>query len=264
MDLANSLGGPRMLLLPADTIERLGRIPRFSEGYAVDAAETIRKMGPPIVEVFMVSHKWLQSRSDPMDASTGFPDTASNDKAKTISEYTKWRIKWVRHMHQFTPVILYWIDYSCLDQDHLERGVPLMPLWVACCERLLRIDHPEYDSRAWCRLEPLLACAYAFADHQTVISVGFENCWPSTGLKTKRPLLDPRAGHLTDPTDMARILPLIEQAEKALLKNPDVKSYDSGIIYEAGDRAHIKCFVLPSQPEEQDAQHADQAQPRFL
>ena len=85
MERANAISkgnGLRMLLLPSDTIDLLGRIPRSSEGEAVDAVETIESIGTATCEVFMVSHKWLRSRTDPMDATTGYPDTPTNYKAK--------------------------------------------------------------------------------------------------------------------------------------------------------------------------------------
>ena len=171
-----------------------------------------------------------------MDATTGYPDTPTNDKAKAICEFTKWRKSWVRRNHFFTPCIFYWIDYSCLDQDNLEQAVPLMPLWVACCERFLRIEHPMYDSSMWCRLEPLLASAYSFADHQTAIEIGFVNCWPQTGHETNRKILDPRNGNHSDPADMERILPLLQKAEQTLQsKSPRETKI-----------AVVKCFVLPT------------------
>jgi len=119
-------------------------------------------------------------------------------------------------------------------------GVQLLPVWVACCERFLRIDDPNYDSRAWCRLEPLLAAAFSFADHQTVIRPGFVNCWPDKGRGLSARLLDPRQGRLTNAADMNKIMPLVELAEASLASSgrqaKDVK---------------VKCFQLPL-PQEMD------------
>ena len=85
--------------------------------------------------------------------------------------------------HDFYPEIFYWIDYSCLDQNNPNAGVPLLPLWVASCERFLKIDTPNYNQRAWCRLEPLLSHVFSFADHLNTIGLNFKSNWPNTGVK---------------------------------------------------------------------------------
>ena len=46
-----------MMLLSSDVIDELGRIPRSSEGYAVDAVDALTEMSPERIEIFMVSHK---------------------------------------------------------------------------------------------------------------------------------------------------------------------------------------------------------------
>lgn len=59
------------------------------------------------------SDRWLRP-----DAS--HPDDTENHKARAIGEFTRWRQSWVMRDHGFRPNILYWLDYSCLDQDDLE------------------------------------------------------------------------------------------------------------------------------------------------
>lgn len=212
--LANSVGGPRMKLIHSNVIASLGRIPRSSEGHARDAMELLDYGQYPSTEVFFFSHRWLRPN---MDRSKGYPDTQNNVKAKALIEFVEWRQNWVSHNHGFVPTILFWIDYSCFDQDNLGPGIALLPLWTACCERFLRFETPSYHERAWCRLEPLLSAKFSFADHHTVIREGYTNSWPDTGQPSTSLLLDPTKGQLSDPTDLERIQPLID-----LALDPDV------------------------------------------
>ena len=214
---ANSLGGPAMRLLHWGKLAELGRIPRSDEGHAVDAIEGIDAFGWPVVEVFMVSHRWLRPSLDP---ARSHPDGPGGEKARAINEFSRWRREWVRSKHGFTPEIFYWIDYSCIDQDDTAAAVPLLPLWVACCERFLRVETEDYDERTWCRVEPLLSYVFSFADHHVSIGLDFRCRWPYSGEETVRPILDPREGKLTNPDDMRVILPLAELAMRVRPANP--------------------------------------------
>jgi hypothetical protein len=209
---ADTLGGPAMRLVHWERLAELGRIPRSNEGVAVAAADGIDRYGAGAVEIFMVSHRWLQPSLDP---TRSHPDDATGSKARAINEFSVWRRKWVRHRHGFLPEVYYWLDYTCMDQDNTAAAVPLLPLWVACCERILRIETADYDARAWCRVEPLLAHTFSFADHQTAIGIGYRCRWPDTGMLVERPLLDPKGGQLTDPADMGLITGLVEIVERA-------------------------------------------------
>jgi hypothetical protein len=209
---ANSLGGPTMRLLHWGRLADLARLPRSDESEAVDAIGGIDEYGAPSVEVFMVSHRWLRPS---LDATRSHPDDPEGRKARAINEFSTWRRNWVLHRHGFLPEIYYWIDYSCMDQENTAGAVPLLPLWVACCERFLRVETEDYDERTWCRLEPLLSYAFSFADHHVSIGLDFRCSWPQTGVETRRPILDPRGGKLTNPDDMRLIIPLTEVAERA-------------------------------------------------
>jgi hypothetical protein len=200
-----------MRLLHGRKLVELGRIPRSDEGQAVDAIRGIDAFGAGIVEVFMVSHRWLRPSLNP---SLSHPDTAAGEKARVINEFSLWRREWVLNKHGFAPEIFYWIDYSCMDQGDTAAAVPLLPLWVACCERFLRVETPDYDERAWCRVEPLLSYVFSFADHHVSVGLDFRCRWPHFGEEVARPILDPCAGKLTVPADMRWIQPLVEVATR--------------------------------------------------
>src|SRR5262249_50772976 len=150
MLLANACGGPPMRLLHWRRLVELGRLPHSDEGEAVDAIAGIDHFGAPEVEVFMVSHRWLRPS---LDRRGLHPHGPRGGKARALCEFSLWRRAWVQNGHGFLPEIYYWIDYSCIDQARTEESIPLLPLWVACCERFLRIETPDYDERTWCRLE---------------------------------------------------------------------------------------------------------------
>src|SRR5205809_617499 len=86
--LANSLGGPRMRLLHWKRLAELGRIPHSDEGEAVDAIAGIDSFGAPLVEVFMVSHRWLRPS---LDRQQSHPDGLRNEKAQAVAQFSRWR-----------------------------------------------------------------------------------------------------------------------------------------------------------------------------
>ena len=232
--IANSLGGPQMKLIHWKRLRDLGRIPHSNEGHAVDAIAGIDTYGAPEVEIIMVSHRWLKPS---LDRRTAHPDLPENTKAKAINEFSEWRRQWVLHKHGFLPEIYYWIDFPCIDQNDPSAAVPLLPIWVACCERFLRIDTQDYNSRAWCRLEPLLSYMYSFADHHLSIDLNYKSNWPDTGVETSLPILNPFDAQTTLPEDHKLILPLTRLATTA----KPAKSAHTTVQFGG---TTVKCFKL--------------------
>jgi hypothetical protein len=230
IQLVNQLNGPRMLLIHWSTLAQIQRIPHSDENLAVDALEEINKYGAHRCEIFMVSHRWLRPR---LHSNESHPDSIENEKAKAINEFSKWRQTWVETNHGFIPEIFYWIDFSCINQHDLTSAIPLLPLWVACCERFLRIETPDYSERAWCRLEPLLSYVFQFANHHTIINLNFQYSTQNFhyGKEIQTFILDPLDGQSTDPDDLAKIQPIVDLT----IKNR--KKVEFGVTT-------IKCFQL--------------------
>jgi hypothetical protein len=218
-----------MLLIHWSTIARIERIPHSDENLTVDALEEIDKYGAEKCEIFMVSHRWLRPR---LNSNESHPDSIDNEKAKAINEFTKWRRTWVERKHGFIPEIFYWIDFCCINQHDLISAIPLLPLWIACCERFLRIETPDYSERAWCRLEPLLSYVFQFADHHTIIHLDFKYSSEDFqhGKKIQTLILNPMEGKSTDPNDLAKIQPIIDFAKSQQIVNFGLTT--------------IKCFQL--------------------
>jgi len=203
--------GPRMRLLHCRRLEELGRLPSFDDGLTDDAISGIDRFGASTVEIFMVSHRWLRPS---LDARLSHPDDSNKTKAKALIEFTKWRRNWVRRRHGFELEIFYWVDYCCFDQRDVANYLPMLPLWVACCERMVRYETPDYHNRAWCRLELLLSHAFAFADHHVAIGGGFVASGTNNGSEEKTPLQRPSEGVMTDDADAAGITLLEQFAEE--------------------------------------------------
>ena len=208
--LANEIG-PGMRLLHWRRLEEIGRLPSFDERATEDAISGISRLTAPLVEIFMVSHRWLRPSTDP---ALSHPDDTDNTKAKALSEFTAWRCSWVQRRHGFKPEIFFWVDYSCFDQTDIANYLPMLPLWVACCERTLRYETDDYHDRAWCRLELLLSYTFAFADHHVAIRQGFVAGAPDDGCEENHLLLRPTEGVVTNTSDLALIGTLESFAEE--------------------------------------------------
>ena len=231
--LANDLGGAPMKLVHWKKIEELKRIPKHDEIHVVDALRGITNYLTNEVEIFMISHRWLR----PSLTVSAHPDDINNSKATAITEFSMWRRQWVLSKHGFLPEIFYWIDFSCIDQENSDAAIPLLPLWVACCERFLRIETEDYNERAWCRIEPLLSYIYSFADHHIAIDIDYKCNWPNIGKEEYLPILDPGLGYVTNPIDYDLIKPLTELAVQAIPSNAS----RSNIKF---NQSTIKCFKL--------------------
>lgn len=88
----------------------------------------------------------------------------------------------------------------------------MLPLWIACCERFLRIETADYHERVWCRLEMLLSKAYSIADHHVVITPDFVNPWPATGCRHDSRLANPATGKMANSEEIELLRPLVDSA----------------------------------------------------
>lgn len=231
---ANSLGGHPMQLIHWRRLVELGRLPDIDEGRTEDAITGIDSFGAGIVEVFMVSHRWLRPSRD---RRSGHPDGPGGEKAAALNQFSAWRREWVRWRHGFLPEIFYWIDYCCMDQARAEVAVAMLPLWVACCERFVRIETEDYEERAWCRVEPLLSYVFSFADHHLSIGLDFRSAWPNRGTEDRATILDPRSGKLTVSGDVKLIRRLTKGATASSPLGEGRRRVKLG-------RSTIKCYRL--------------------
>ncbi|KAL8886796.1 MAG: hypothetical protein Q9215_005534 [Flavoplaca cf. flavocitrina] len=57
-------------------------------------------------------------------------------------------------------------DLACIDQDNPESGVRALPLNLAQCNSVITLADQDYESRAWCSVEALLAHTLRNSYHQ--------------------------------------------------------------------------------------------------
>mmetsp|Transcript_28599 Transcript_28599/g.72016 ORF Transcript_28599/g.72016 Transcript_28599/m.72016 type:complete len:353 (+) Transcript_28599:339-1397(+) len=219
-------GMPPMKVVRASVIAELGRIPRSTEGYAVSARTEVERLGPDLINfpmgpIFFFSHRWERpdwceavgkdleygsaERKAAMAAGhpVGDPDLDDRAKAKALVEWCKY-LKSKRNQHPTVSEdfqeVLFFIDWPCVDQENPMPEIVALPAYVSACTGIVAYITPEYQERAWCRVELLMA--YAFGPDGTSVEKlerGFTHRPEATGIKVKaETLLDPMVGKLTN------------------------------------------------------------------
>ena len=198
LEMMREAGLPEMKVISARTIEQLGRIPRSTEGYAVNAIDAVRRHGVDEfnyskVAFAMFSHRWkrplwcealgrdvawgsdehLHARA--AGDAVGDPDDASHSKAKALVHWVEWFKREVAQIglmgtpsgtfntYSLSPHIeevYFWIDWPCVDQTNPAAGIAALPAYVSTCHVLVAAWTAEYANRAWCRVELLTAQAF--------------------------------------------------------------------------------------------------------
>ena len=209
LERIKNAGLPPMRVVRLSTLSALGRIPRSTEGHAVDALEEVRRHGPaerdrlgnvsgspPKAQIIFFSHRWERpyhcaQRGKDLPYGTdewqeaiaqghqvGFPDSADNAKAKGLIQWGKqelwehgkimeglqWhiqrrRMRVLRDLSQLPTEVLFFIDYTCVDQENPRAEISALPCYISACSEILVHYDPQYFDRAWCRMEMMMAYA---------------------------------------------------------------------------------------------------------
>jgi hypothetical protein len=146
--------GPKMLLVDPEMIQQLGRIPHSAEGKAITMEMAAQRAESDSKRFFieMFSHRWHSPYA---------PDDRFCNKARVLCEWAKYRAS--MNFRTF-----FWIDYSCINQSDIAPGVTMLPLYVSCCNNILCYDTPEYEPRAWCRIERLMFTAFVAPNNEFI------------------------------------------------------------------------------------------------
>ena len=214
-------GAPPMVLLPATQLQRLKRIPRSHEAKAL--VVDIGSLNEKKDRIFLFSHRWLQPRE-------GKPDDAQHTKAHALAEFATWFCDF----YHVGRDAYFWVDFCCVDQDSPAAGITALPLYVAACGGVAIFETPDYENRAWCRVERLLACKYqeaggapyvineTFAIDRSRLEEGKEYTKEELKVmakqivrlnKERRLVTNPMEGHLTVEADRALVRTLCETAQ---------------------------------------------------
>lgn len=161
----NAVGGPRMRVVHWRTLADSGRLPRWPQDAALvlDLADLLEawiarqdafgKVDGRIVCLSMFSHRWETPNA---------PDTPADLKARSLARYGEIGTCAVFPDHRFD--YFFWIDYCGVHQDdRLAKtlGAAKLPLYGASVVEILFFFTPEYEARAWTRLERAIGYVYA-------------------------------------------------------------------------------------------------------
>ena len=252
LEMICKAGLPAMKVISASTIEQLGRIPRSTEGHAIDAIDAVRKHGADDnnyskAVLVMFSHRWKRPQwcealgkdvawgSDEHSAALaaghyiGDPDDAEHSKARALINWAKWFKDDVSKVGilgtksgtfqtlDLSPKleeVYFWIDWPCVDQTNPAPGVAALPTYVSTCHAICAAWNDEYADRAWCRVE--LITAQAFMRTGDRIFVCEETSAPLlTGQRVHKErvqVLHPLDGKLTNEDDRKVVQRLQEAA----------------------------------------------------
>eukprot|EP00037_Helgoeca_nana_P020527 m.204053 g.204053 ORF g.204053 m.204053 type:complete len:283 (+) comp25300_c0_seq1:42-890(+) len=203
LELIDGAGLPPMHLISAVTLETLGTFPRNQDGHTKDAREVLAPGAHAVIMLF--SHRWL-------DPDGGFIDDSNGTKMLALLEFVKWyRSKYpTRELH-------FWIDYCCIGWEDRKRGIEALPAYVAAATDILCFETPDYENRAWCRLERAVAYAFMFAGEiPWVIKPGFTAEDPPQPVQRRQVRLeDPMNGDVTVLEDKIHIAKLLEVAKRS-------------------------------------------------
>ena len=233
-------------------LKELGRIPRSHEGHQEDAIAAVRRCGAdisnyPKAVLLFYSHRWKRpnwsedlgkdlpwasaERQQAMREGKRFgdPDDAARSKAKALIAYGDWlkryRLSGVidGNLGDISNAddleIFWWIDWASTDQDAPGPDMAALPAFAAACAGIVAAWSPEYASRAWCRVELLMAYAFmTHGDKVLVVPDGFAGAEPQGGkwvTEERVVVADPAAGQLTNDHDRAVIRSLTGVAERS-------------------------------------------------
>jgi len=190
--------GPAMVLVDPSDVERLGRIPQYSEQCFITMTEAFARAQAKGKRFFIefFSHRWPNMNE---------PDDEYNSQAQAL-------VQWSLFRKANGLDVYYWIDYSCMDQQDVWPGVQMLPLYVASSNNILCYTSPDYEERAWCRLERMLFAAFC-APNQDVIGRGFQYSENQIRVEELYTIQDPENGILSVPEDMPRMAELKTLAE---------------------------------------------------
>eukprot|EP00928_Gymnodinium_smaydae_P023473 TRINITY_DN19360_c0_g3_i1.p1 TRINITY_DN19360_c0_g3~~TRINITY_DN19360_c0_g3_i1.p1 ORF type:complete len:745 (+),score=63.99 TRINITY_DN19360_c0_g3_i1:110-2344(+) len=240
-DLTMSVGAPPFQVIGWRTLKQLQYIPRSSEGFTVTLQDILQDRlsreepllcpkGNPVLQVYMVSHTWCSKAHQPggkIYPELAHPDDENCTKAKSLIAFGEYTYE------QFGREVFFWIDYCCIDQDDVRAGVRSLPLYVCCCSSFLVLYSVGYETRAWTLLEQCMFAGVGTKPAITALSVD-GSFFPdmklgADGKETRRALVDPALGVLSDEVDRELIRYLTQLAQNLWASSwIDSSSYWSG------------------------------------
>ncbi|KAL8765110.1 MAG: hypothetical protein Q9209_007709 [Squamulea sp. 1 TL-2023] len=128
-----------------------GRLPRSTDSLTNElvAQDAGSHSSMPDLVVFF-SYRWINQ-----EPSASSPDDSENTQYHRMIAALEEFLKLHPEIHREKLGI--WMDFACIDQDKPASGVRALPLNLAQCNAIIALTDTEYESRAWCGVEALLA-----------------------------------------------------------------------------------------------------------
>jgi hypothetical protein len=206
LDLIAASGAPPMRVLSLEALELSGSLPHSDRDLTVDARDALclcgaNTLAEPFAVFVFVSHRWLRPTENQ-------PDDATGSKHEALVQFGKW-LQRERGLRLGTDArVFFWLDWTCIDQNEPAAYTAALPLYMAACSRFAVYQTDGWDTRAWCRLERLLAFTFMMRGKEhLVFGPNFKNVELPYALIMREsvPLLDPATGAVTKPADMSEI-----------------------------------------------------------
>jgi len=108
-----------------------------------------------------------------------------------------------------------WLDKMCIDQDNIDAGLAMLPVYLAGCEKLLVVAGHSYTSRLWCVMELFVFFAMGgTADKLQVVTISDDSEIQASSCDSTQSLLQLDVGdaHCFKREDEEHLLAVIEAA----------------------------------------------------
>jgi len=108
-----------------------------------------------------------------------------------------------------------WLDKMCIDQDNIDAGLAMLPVYLAGCEKLLVVAGHTYTSRLWCVMELFVFFAMGgTVDKLQVVAIAADGEIQTSSCESAKSLLQLDVGdaHCFKREDEEHLLAVIETA----------------------------------------------------
>lgn len=119
---------------------------------------TPEEVAPRLVPFFL-SHRWLRAHGP---RKGHHPDSLDSIKARQLVAFAEWFTS-QSQAAGFRCEVAFWIDWCCAEQDHADISEvysAALPLYIACCSKVVAWETPDFERRCWLLVERLLAYCF--------------------------------------------------------------------------------------------------------
>ncbi|CAK9017507.1 unnamed protein product [Durusdinium trenchii] len=144
-----------------------GALPKYQSGDAKSVENLLddmahrsaisREMAQQRLVVFLLSHRWLRT-----SGAQYHPDSEDNIKAQKLVTFARWFMR-LAAAAGVPCEVAFWIDYCCCEQEDrfgMDLATAALPLYIACCSKVVVWRTVDFDRRCWTMVERLLSYSF--------------------------------------------------------------------------------------------------------